>query len=99
MKLLLGREDDIVEAYFAERSWAAILSKPLSVHGYNSILAKKKLILTSSDWEMRWGATFYRNAHTHNENLVRSKDLPVLEIDESPLTFPFINERNITALW
>jgi len=99
MELFLERENDIVEAYFAERTWAAILSKPLSVHGYNSILSKKKRILTSSEWEMRWGATYFRNAHVHNENLIRSKDLPVLEIDESPLTFPFINERNITALW
>ena len=48
---------------------------------------------------MSYGAKYFRNSRIYNDKLMIARNLPALEVVESLLIFPYVNERNITALW
>lgn len=87
----LHNDADLEETYFAERTWAALLQKPL---GYNAkmVVHKKKRNVICID--SRCGVLMFKYKHfpyPHN--------LHPLTLHHSAVGMPYVNEKNVTALW
>ena len=100
MKIYLEREKDTEENYFAERTWAAILSKPLSAQANVEIRKRTKMYRCDPDFEMRCGAsTFNILDETKDFGIYPPDHLKPMNFEDEFISYPYVDEGNITALW
>jgi hypothetical protein len=97
MMTYLSRNKDIEEEYFAERTWAAILSKPLSAVGSNKFKQVARIFQCDIGFEMRCGTGFFRE--NTGKGVFPPPHLKPLSFEGALVNYPFIDENNITALW
>jgi len=90
-ELDIHNDADLEETYFVSRTWAALLQKPLGFNGVRAVHKRKRNI---SCIDSRCGVLTFRYNH-----IPYPHNLSPMMLPHNSVGVPYVNEKNVTALW